>query len=64
MLRMQPMAQRRKYSVIGNERMRLAGMGAVLSEIILRRWQIPHVYIADRGQREGILRDMMGAEKD
>ncbi len=62
MLRMQTMAQRSKYSVIGEERMRLAGMGAVLSEIILRKWQIPHIYIADRGQREGILRDMLDTE--
>ncbi|MCH9853013.1 MAG: hypothetical protein K0U45_05865 [Alphaproteobacteria bacterium] len=59
MLRMQTMEQRSKYSVIGAERMRLAGMGAALSEIILRQWQIPHIYIADRGQREGILRDML-----
>ncbi len=63
MLRMQTMKQRRRYSVIGEERMKLAGMGAVLSEIILRKWQIPHIYIADRGQREGILRDMLGQDK-
>ena len=63
MLRMQTMEQRKRYSVIGDERMKLAGMGAVLSEIILRKWQIPHIYIADRGQREGILRDMLGQDK-
>ncbi|MCH9844567.1 MAG: hypothetical protein K0U39_03585 [Alphaproteobacteria bacterium] len=62
MLRMQTMEQRGKYSVVGEERMQLAGMGAALTEIILRHWQIPHIYIADRGQREGILRDMLGAE--
>ncbi len=58
-LRQQTVEQRSNYPVIGLQRMRLAGMGAALTEIILIKWDIPHIYIADRGQREGILREMI-----
>ena len=57
--RNQTTEQRSKYPIIGHERMRLVAMGGALTEIILKYWDMPFIDIADRGQREGILREML-----
>ena len=51
-------AQRSKNPCIGEERAGLVVMGCAILEAICRRWPMPAIRIADRGIREGLLKEL------
>ena len=53
------LAERAKLACIGNERADLVVAGCAILEAILDIWPAPRVGVADRGIREGILRQLM-----
>lgn len=57
------LAERAKLACIGNERADLVVAGCAILEAILDIWPAPRVGVADRGIREGILRQLMRQEK-
>lgn len=54
---------RRKHACIGMQKADLTMAGCAIIEGLLSFWPITEITIADRGIREGILLDMMHAEK-
>jgi exopolyphosphatase/guanosine-5'-triphosphate,3'-diphosphate pyrophosphatase len=55
-------AERAKLACIGHERADLVVAGCAILEAILDIWPAPRVGVADRGIREGILRQLMRLE--
>lgn len=53
------LVERAKLACIGNERADLVVAGCAILEAILDIWPAPRVGVADRGIREGILRQLM-----
>jgi exopolyphosphatase/guanosine-5'-triphosphate,3'-diphosphate pyrophosphatase len=57
-------SERQKLPCIGADRANLVVAGCAILESILDIWPAPRLGVADRGIREGILRSMMGADKE
>lgn len=55
-------AERAEIACIGHERADLVVAGCAILEAILNIWPAPRVGVADRGIREGILRQLMHAD--
>jgi exopolyphosphatase / guanosine-5'-triphosphate,3'-diphosphate pyrophosphatase len=55
-------AERAEIACIGHERADLVVAGCAILEAILNIWPAPRVGVADRGIREGILRQLMQAD--
>lgn len=60
-LRAMPLAEREAHPCIGRGRADLVIQGAAILEAIWKTWPVPRLRVADRGIREGILRDLMQA---
>jgi exopolyphosphatase/guanosine-5'-triphosphate,3'-diphosphate pyrophosphatase len=60
-LRAMECAERAKHPCIGIERADLVVAGCAILEAMCRRWPVGRIRVADRGLREGILLDLMGA---
>ena len=56
-------ADRAELPCIGNERADLVVAGCAILEAILDIWPAPRVGVADRGIREGILRQLIGSDQ-
>ncbi len=56
-------AERAEIACIGHERADLVVAGCAILEAILNIWPAPRVGVADRGIREGILRQLMHADQ-
>ncbi len=63
MLAKKSMADRARVPCIGPERADLVVAGCAILEAILDLWPAPRVGVADRGIREGILRNLMAGER-
>ena len=57
------MEDRAHVACIGRERADLVVAGCAILEAILDLWPAPRVGVADRGIREGILRNLMANER-
>ncbi len=58
-IRKQELIKRKQHPVIGETRMDMIAVGAALTMNILQQWNLPILDVADRGQREGLLREML-----
>ena len=61
--RMAP-AERARHPCIGPERADLVALGCAVLEAICRRWPVKTLRAADRGIREGLLIEMIAADRD
>lgn len=57
-------ADRVAHPCIGRERADLVLAGCAILQAILDTWSVPDLRVADRGIREGLLADMMGARAE
>ena len=57
-------AERARHPCIGPERADLVGLGCAVLEAIFRRWPVKRLRAADRGIREGLLIEMIAADRD
>ena len=56
------MAERATIACVGNERADLVVAGCAILEGILDIWPVERLTVADRGIREGILRQLMARD--
>jgi len=61
-LALKSIAERRELACIGTERADLVVAGCAILEAILDMWPADRLRVADRGIREGILRELMGRD--
>jgi exopolyphosphatase/guanosine-5'-triphosphate,3'-diphosphate pyrophosphatase len=54
-----PVADRARHPCIGADRADLVVAGCAILEAIYRVWPAPHLRVADRGVREGLLMGLM-----
>ena len=54
-------SERANHPCIGEDRADLVVAGCAILEAMCRRWPVGQLRVADRGLREGILLDLMGA---
>lgn len=57
-------AERARHPCIGTERADLVALGCAVFEAICRRWPVKTLRAADRGIREGLLIEMIAADRD
>jgi exopolyphosphatase/guanosine-5'-triphosphate,3'-diphosphate pyrophosphatase len=57
-------AERARHPCIGAERADLVALGCAVLEAICRRWPVQQLRAADRGIREGLLLEMIAADRD
>lgn len=57
-------AERARHPCIGPERADLVALGCAVLEAICRRWPVRTLRAADRGIREGLLIEMIAADRD
>jgi exopolyphosphatase/guanosine-5'-triphosphate,3'-diphosphate pyrophosphatase len=56
-------AERARHPCIGPERADLVALGCAVLEAICRRWPVKTLRTADRGIREGLLIEMIAADR-